>query len=45
VKKVPSLGDLPGVGNLFKTRSKQADKSELLVFLTPRILSERVSNR
>jgi len=44
-KKVPFLGDLPGVGNLFKTRSKQADKSELLVFLTPRILSERVSNR
>lgn len=38
--KVPFLGDLPGVGNLFKTRTRTATKSELLVFITPRMLSE-----
>jgi type IV pilus assembly protein PilQ len=39
--KVPFLGDLPGVGNLFKTRSRDANKSELLVFLTPKVVTER----
>jgi type IV pilus assembly protein PilQ len=41
VTKVPLLGDLPGVGNLFKNRSKTANKSELLVFITPRVISDR----
>jgi type IV pilus assembly protein PilQ len=39
--KVPLLGDLPVVGNLFKNRSKTANKSELLVFITPRVISDR----
>lgn len=39
VSKVPMLGDIPVLGNLFKTRSRIANKSELLVFITPRVLS------
>jgi general secretion pathway protein D len=38
VKKLPILGDIPVLGELFKTRSKQDVKTELLVFLTPRIV-------
>jgi len=38
--KVPLLGDLPAVGNLFKRTNKGTDKQELLIFLTPRILSD-----
>ena len=41
ITKVPLLGDLPVVGNLFKNRSKTANKSELLVFITPRVISDR----
>lgn len=37
--KVPFLGDLPGLGNLFKTRTRSTSKSELLVFITPRLLT------
>ncbi|WP_302172630.1 type IV pilus secretin PilQ [uncultured Hydrogenophaga sp.] len=44
VDKVPLLGDLPGVGNLFKTRSRISNKSELLIFITPRVLGRTVSN-
>lgn len=39
VAKVPILGDIPLVGNLFKTKSKRDNRTELLVFLTPKILS------
>lgn len=39
--KVPFLGDLPVMGNLFKTRNKTADKSEMLVFITPKVISDR----
>lgn len=41
VTKVPLLGDIPYLGNLFKNRSKTANKSELLVFLSPRVISDR----
>lgn len=37
-KKVPYLGDIPILGNLFKTRAKSDAKTELLIFLTPYIL-------
>ena len=37
--KVPLLGDLPGIGNLFKTRTRTANKSELLVFISPKMIS------
>lgn len=39
VTKVPFLGDLPGVGNLFKQTTRSATKSELLVFITPKMLT------
>ncbi len=38
--KVPFLGDIPVVGNLFKSTRKVSNKSELLVFVTPKILKE-----
>jgi type IV pilus assembly protein PilQ len=45
VVKVPFLGDIPFLGNLFKTRSKTSDKTELLIFLTPKVLSDKTANR
>jgi type IV pilus assembly protein PilQ len=36
--KVPLLGDVPVLGALFRNNSKSDDKSEMLIFLTPRIL-------
>lgn len=38
VAKVPLLGDLPIIGNLFKNKSRSNDKVELLIFVTPKIL-------
>ncbi len=37
--KVPLLGDIPAIGNLFKTRTRTANKSELLVFISPKMIS------
>ncbi len=45
VSKVPLLGDVPVLGNLFKTTTKENSKTELIIFLTPRILDERLSLR
>jgi type IV pilus assembly protein PilQ len=39
--KVPLLGDLPGLGYLFKSKTKQTQKRELLVFVTPKLIPER----
>lgn len=41
--KVPLLGDLPGVGNLFKSRSQVANKTEMLVFITPKVIADKAS--
>ncbi|MGY0613252.1 type IV pilus secretin PilQ [Luteimonas sp. A501] len=38
VSKVPFLGDLPILGNLFKTKGRSKAKAELLIFVTPRVL-------
>lgn len=38
--KVPFLGDVPVVGNLFKNRNKSNNRSELLVFITPKVIAE-----
>jgi type IV pilus assembly protein PilQ len=38
--KVPGLGDVPGLGWLFKNRDQAQRKSELLIFLTPRIMAD-----
>jgi type IV pilus assembly protein PilQ len=40
VNKVPFLGDIPGVGHLFKSTQTTSNKAELLIFVTPRILNE-----
>ena len=40
VAKIPLLGDIPIVGELFKDRSKIDSKSKLYVFLTPRIMTD-----
>ena len=37
--KVPFFGDLPVLGNLFKTKTRSATKNELLVFITPKMLT------
>jgi type IV pilus assembly protein PilQ len=38
--KVPLLGDLPVLGNLFKSSTKLDNKSELLIFITPKIMKD-----
>ena len=43
VNKVPFLGDIPILGNLFKDNAKVNNRTELLVFLTPRVLNDSVS--
>jgi type IV pilus assembly protein PilQ len=45
VNKIPVLGDLPAVGRLFRNTFRLDSKTELLVFLTPRIVEESVSVR
>lgn len=45
VEKVPFFGDVPVLGNLFKTTSKLSNKTELIIFITPKILDERLSLR
>ena len=43
--KVPVLGDIPYVGNLFKNKNRSTNRSELLIFITPRVISDRGVNR
>ncbi len=45
VAKVPFLGDIPVLGNVFKTTSRTNDKTELLIFITPKIVADRLSSR
>lgn len=40
IRKVPFLGDIPAIGVLFRSKQMKNDKSELLIFVTPRILEE-----
>ncbi|HET6806248.1 MAG TPA: type IV pilus secretin PilQ [Frateuria sp.] len=40
ISKVPGLGDIPGLGALFRHTVKNNNKAELLIFVTPRILSD-----
>jgi len=42
--KVPFLGDVPVVGNLFKTTGRSSEKTELLIFLTPRVVKDTVTS-
>jgi type IV pilus assembly protein PilQ len=41
VDKVPLLGDIPILGNLFKSTTKLSTRTELLIFITPRIITDR----
>lgn len=43
INKVPFFGDIPVFGNLFKRTSRQNDKTELLIFITPKIVDERLT--
>jgi type IV pilus assembly protein PilQ len=45
VNKVPLLGDVPVLGYLFKNTVRTANKTELLVFLTPKIVTDRTAAR
>ena len=45
VTKVPLLGDVPVLGYLFRNTSKSTTKSELLIFITPRMVSDRLNVR
>jgi type IV pilus assembly protein PilQ len=38
LSKVPVLGDIPAVGNLFRNKDRRDSKVELLIFVTPKIL-------
>ena len=41
VNKVPFLGDIPYVGALFRNKTRASNKTELLVFLTPKVITDR----
>jgi type IV pilus assembly protein PilQ len=43
--RVPVLGDLPAVGNLFKNKQRTANKQEMLVFITPKMIADRSAAR
>ena len=45
VNKVPLLGDIPYIGYLFQNRVKSTRKTELLVFITPKIVTDRSAAR
>jgi len=45
VAKVPLLGDIPYLGALFRNTERVNDKTELLIFITPKILNDRLSAR
>ncbi len=45
ITKVPFLGDIPYLGNLFKTKTTSTSKTELLIFLTPKIVTDKTAAR
>jgi type IV pilus assembly protein PilQ len=45
VTKVPFLGDVPVLGHLFKTKTQDSQRTELLVFLTPKVVTEKAAVR
>ncbi len=45
ITKVPLLGDVPVLGNLFKQKTVSSNKTELLVFITPKVISDRSAAR
>jgi type IV pilus assembly protein PilQ len=45
ITRIPFLGDLPYVGFLFRNNTTSSNRTELLVFITPRIVNERLTVR
>ena len=45
VTKVPFFGDLPVIGSLFRNKITSSDKKELLVFITPKMISDKAAVR
>lgn len=45
VVKVPMFGDLPVVGQLFRNNARRDNKTELLIFITPRLVQDRTTQR
>lgn len=43
--KIPLIGDVPIVGNLFKNRTRESTKREMLVFITPKVITDRNAAR
>ncbi len=43
--KVPVLGDIPVIGNAFKSKSRTSNKQEMLVFITPKMIADRTAGR
>jgi len=43
INRIPFFGDLPLVGGLFRNKTETNDKSELLIFVTPKLLKEDIS--
>jgi type IV pilus assembly protein PilQ len=44
-QRVPFLADIPVLGNLFKNNTRSSNRSELLIFLTPKVVSEKAALR
>ncbi|MCZ6458093.1 MAG: type IV pilus secretin PilQ, partial [Gammaproteobacteria bacterium] len=42
--KTPFLGDLPYIGRLFRRTLERDDRQELLIFITPRIIQDSLTN-
>jgi type IV pilus assembly protein PilQ len=42
-EKVPLLGDIPALGWLFKVQTKNNQRRELLFFITPRVISDKLN--
>ena len=45
VDRVPLLGEIPVVGALFRTTQNVSERSELLIFITPRVVTSALSMR
>jgi type IV pilus assembly protein PilQ len=45
VNKVPLLGDIPYLGYLFKNKSRISNRTELLIFITPKVVTDRSAAR
>jgi len=45
VGKVPFLGDLPGIGRLFRKEMRTTGKREILIFITPKVIDDSLVDK